>query len=68
MTVKRTTQVVAESVSNVVPTSRASQVVAEVVSANALKMLASQLIVEMVSENVPDDVGSMQPVMLIIAT
>lgn len=67
MTVKRTTQVVAESVSNVVPTARASQVVAEVVSANALKLIASQVIAEMVSQNVPDDVLG-GPVMLITAT
>lgn len=55
MTVKRTSQVVAEAVSNVNCKARASQVVAEAISNIVPKARASQVIAEMVSTNVPDD-------------
>lgn len=55
MTVKRTTQLVAETLSNVDPVMRASQVVVESLSNITPVMRASQVVVEMLSENVPDD-------------
>ncbi len=65
MTVKRTTQVVAESVSASNPNLRVSQVFAEMVSANALKLLATQVFAEVVSQNVPDDTGGVRPQIII---
>lgn len=68
MTVKRTTQVVAEALSQSDPKMRATQVVVESISSNALKLIVTQVIAEMVSENVPDDVGGNIPIQLVTAT
>lgn len=57
MTVKRTSQVVAEALSQSDPAARISQLIVETASASALAAKISQLVVEMVSENVPDDPG-----------
>lgn len=69
MTVKRTTQVVAESLSTSVPKLRASQIIAEVLSQNDLDLILTQVVVEMLSENVADDVaGGNMPIQMVTAT
>lgn len=68
MTVKRTTQVVAESLSTTNPKARASQLVAEVLSTNALKLYCSQLVAEVLSLNDAGGGGGApaQPVMFLM--
>lgn len=49
MTVKRTSQVVTETVSNVTPKTRMSQVATETVSSQTVKLRLSQLVLEVIS-------------------
>ena len=58
MTVARTSQEVALTLSAINPNLRVSQAATLVLSANALNLLASQVCVLMLSENVPDDTGN----------
>jgi hypothetical protein len=55
MTVARSSQSVAESVSNVNPQARATQSAVEVVSNNAYFLMVSQVVAELIGENVPND-------------
>jgi hypothetical protein len=56
MTVARTTQEVALTLSAVTPVARVSQAATLVLSSNSLHAITSQVCVLMLSENVPDDV------------
>ena len=58
MTVARTTQAPALTLTAVNPMARVSQSATLVLSANALHMLTTQVCALMLSDNVPDDTGS----------
>jgi hypothetical protein len=66
MTVKRTTQVVVESLSQVDPKARATQLVVEALSQSTPKARATQFLVEVLSSN--DDVPAASPTQLLIVT